>query len=78
MVATKSRLKKINCEGSMHNIDTTFNTPENSIFLAQSKNKVIGDSNFFITCKYPLKTTTNSKYQEIREVILNHFQVTAG
>ena len=30
----------------MHNIDTTFNTPENSIFLAQSKNKVIGDSNF--------------------------------
>ena len=30
----------------MHNIDTTFNTTENSIFLAQSKNKVIGDSNF--------------------------------
>lgn len=47
MVAIKNHFeRKMNCEGSRNNAYTFFITPENSIFLAQSKNKVIGDIHF--------------------------------
>lgn len=47
MVPIKNHFeRKMNCEGSRNNAYTFFITPENSIFLAQSKNKVIGDIHF--------------------------------
>lgn len=63
MVATKNHLKERWIEGSRHDVYTVLNAAENSIVLAKSKNKVIGDSHFFS----PVNTISKQHMQNVSE-----------